>query len=84
MDCQMPIMDRYEATREIWKRGNTILIIALTPNEISGDRNKWIDSGMNDYISKPFKLAELLSLLNKWISENKKNRETQSDAPTIN
>ena len=84
MDCQMPIMDGYEATREIRKRGNTILIIALTANSISGDRKKWIDSGMNDYISKPFKLAELLSLLDKWISQNKKNSETQSDAPTIN
>ena len=38
---------------------------------------------MNDYISKPFKLAELLSLLDKWISQNKKNSGTQSDAPTI-
>ena len=84
MDCQMPIMDGYEATREIRKRGNTILIIALTANAISGDRKKWIDAGMNDYISKPFKLAELLSLLDKWISQNKKNSETQSDAPTIN
>ena len=72
MDCQMPIMDGYEATREIRKRGNTILIIALTTNAISVDRKKWIDAGMNDYISKPFKLAELLSLLDKWISQNKK------------
>ena len=84
MDCQMPIMDGYEATREIRKMGNSILIIALTANAISGDRKKWIDAGMNDYISKPFKLAELLSLLDKWISQNKKNSETQSDAPTIN
>lgn len=84
MDCQIPIMDGYEATREIRKMGNSILIIALTANAISGDRKKWIDAGMNDYISKPFKLAELLSLLDKWISQNKKNSETQSDAPTIN
>ena len=84
MDCQIPIMDGYEATREIRKMGNSILIIALTANAISGDRKKWIDAGMNDYISKPFKLAELLSLLDKWISQNKKNSETQNDAPTIN
>jgi CheY-like chemotaxis protein len=72
MDCQMPIIDGYEATREIRQRGNTILIIALTANEMSGERKKSIDAGMNDYISKPFKLAELLSLLDKWISQNKK------------
>jgi CheY-like chemotaxis protein len=68
MDCQMPIMDGYEATREIRKNGNTIPIIALTANAMSGDRKKCIDAGMNDYISKPFKLRELLSLLDKWIS----------------
>ena len=77
-------MDGYEATREIRKMGNSILIIALTANAISVDRKKLIDEGMNDYISKPFKLADLLSLLDKWISQNKKNSETQSDAPTIN
>ena len=38
---------------------------------------------MNDYIFKPFKLAELLSLLDKWVSQNKKTSGTQSDAPTI-
>ena len=67
----MPIMDGYEATQEIRKRGITILIIALTANAMSGDRKKCIDAGMNDYIFKPFKLAELLSLLDKWISQNK-------------
>ena len=68
MDCQMPIMDGYEATRTIRKNGNTIPIIALTANAMSGDRKKCINAGMNDYISKPFKLRELLSLLDKWIS----------------
>ena len=68
MDCQMPIMDGYEATRTIRKNGNTVPIIALTANAMSGDRKKCINAGMNDYISKPFKLRELLSLLHKWIS----------------
>lgn len=80
MDCQMPIMDGYEATRAIRKNGNTIPIIALTANAMSGDREKCIDAGMNDYISKPFKFEELLYALDKWISKNK----TQSDSPVIN
>jgi two-component system, sensor histidine kinase and response regulator len=84
MDCQMPVMDGYEATRTIRKNGNTIPIIALTANAMSGDRKKCIDAGMNDYISKPFKLKELLSVLDKWISQNKKNKESESDSPTTN
>ena len=80
MDCQMPIMDGYETTRTIRKNGNTIPIIALTANAMSGDRKKCIDAGMNDYISKPFKFDELLNVLDKWISQNK----IQSDSPIIN
>ncbi len=83
MDCQMPVMDGYEATRKIRKSGNTIPIIAFTANAMSGDKKKCIDAGMSDYISKPFKFMELTYLLDKWISKNKKNTETQSDAPTI-
>jgi two-component system, sensor histidine kinase and response regulator len=71
MDCQMPEMDGYQATAAIrhWENGNgRVPIIALTANCVEGDREKCLDSGMDDYIAKPFRLAALESTLERWIA----------------
>ncbi|MEM7404324.1 MAG: response regulator [Pseudomonadota bacterium] len=72
MDCQMPVLDGYETTRAI--RGldcdtvNGIPVIAMTANSMSGDRAKCLEAGMNDYLSKPVRRAELATTLNRWVS----------------
>lgn len=55
MDCQMPIMDGYEASQAIRKSGNHIPIIALTANAQQTDREACLNAGMTDFLSKPFK-----------------------------
>ena len=67
MDCEMPVMDGYEATRRIRERGNSLVpIIALTANAMSGDRDRCIRAGMNDFLSKPVEMAQLADVLAKW------------------
>jgi len=71
MDCQMPDMDGYQTTAAIrhWENGkHRVPIIALTANCIEGDREKCLDSGMDDYLAKPFRLASLESTLERWIA----------------
>jgi PAS domain S-box-containing protein len=69
MDVQMPEMDGFEATRRIRQdpRFIDIPIIAMTANAMKGDREKCLEAGMNDYISKPIHIEELFSVLKKWI-----------------
>jgi len=70
MDCQLPVMDGYTATRKIraQSRFKDLPIIALTANVMSGDREKAISAGMNDHIGKPFVAEELYAMLSKWIA----------------
>jgi len=77
MDCQMPEIDGFEATRRI-RAGETgegsatpTPIIALTANALHGDRERCLEAGMSDYLSKPFSGARLRATLQKWLPSPK-------------
>jgi len=79
MDIHMPEMDGYEATHIIRNLQNlsNIPIIAMTALAMSGDREKVIAKGMNDYISKPFKIKSLFNTLCEWIIIENELSETE-------
>ncbi|NOQ31267.1 MAG: response regulator [Helicobacteraceae bacterium] len=85
MDCQMPIMDGYEATEAI-RRGEAgeiyqdIPIIAMTANAMKGDKEKCYVSGMDDYVSKPIDLNLLKNTLSKWTQ----NIGIECSSPSVN
>jgi CheY-like chemotaxis protein len=76
MDCQMPVMDGYEATREIraWEqreaRSRRIPIIALTANALLGDADTCRDAGMDDYLAKPYSRRQLCAVMARWLPAN--------------
>ena len=72
MDCMMPVMDGYSATRE-WRKFEAennrerVPILAMTANAMAGDRQKCLDSGMDDYMAKPLNKQLLEQMLNRWL-----------------
>jgi CheY-like chemotaxis protein len=81
MDVQMPEMDGYEATHIIRDPQSRVLkhdvpVIAITANAMKGDRERCLDAGMNDYISKPIKRRKLIKAIEAFLTE------TEADAHT--
>ena len=70
MDCQMPEMDGFEATRRIRESGRPqVPIVAVTASAMTGDRERCIREGMDDYLSKPMELCQLAEVLARWLPE---------------
>ena len=72
MDIQMPVMNGYEATKKIKKNNPSTIIIALTAGVITGEKEKCMDIGMNDFIIKPIDKTQFENTLLKWINTLKK------------
>ena len=70
MDCQMPVLDGYAATRKIREElGLKLPIIAMTANALDGDREKCLDAGMSDYMTKPVRLKHIQDCLQRWSAQ---------------
>ncbi|WP_321417852.1 ATP-binding protein [uncultured Desulfobacter sp.] len=82
MDCQMPVMDGYTATQKIRQNPEfkKLPIIAMTAHAMVGDRQKSIDAGMNDYISKPLNVDKMFMTMARWIVPTEPDRK--NDAAT--
>ena len=89
MDCQMPEMDGFEATRAIRETesnvtdGPRIPIVALTANAIKGDRERCLDAGMDDYLSKPVRIEEVSAVLATYLKPAVPQESGNSPAGSI-
>ncbi len=84
MDMQMPGIDGYQATELIRSTGCTVPIIALTGNAMKGDRQRCLDSGCSDFLTKPVHVDRLLTTVAKYISDSVSGEVDQSNANSDN
>ena len=85
MDCQMPVMDGFEATAAIRRNESAgkryattghLPIIAVTANAMQGDRERCLAAGMDDYLAKPIKLDDIRDTLSRWLKTAFTEKET--------
>lgn len=89
MDCHMPEMDGFTATRHIRQQEKqtnspSLPIVALTANAMSGDREKCLECGMDDYLSKPIKSSDLHDILANWLTEETPATDDKQQKPDSN
>ncbi|MHC4269511.1 MAG: response regulator, partial [Planctomycetota bacterium] len=88
MDCQMPEMDGYEATNTIRDqnsavRNHNIPIIAMTANAMKGDREKCLEVGMDDYITKPINRQEFADVIKRYLKNGRERQSSPSSSPDM-
>lgn len=83
MDCQMPVMDGYTATRALRATGCATPIIAMTANALEGDIQRCLDSGMDAYLSKPLDHVTMLAALVKWRAPAASNSHALESTPSL-
>ena len=88
MDIQMPVMDGVEATHEIInyeveEKHHHVPIIALTANALTGDREKFLEQGLDEYIAKPIETNELLYILKKFLKPKIEERKVNASSTEV-
>jgi CheY-like chemotaxis protein/HPt (histidine-containing phosphotransfer) domain-containing protein len=83
MDCHMPELDGFDATRAIRAGGSAIPIIALTADAMSGDREACVAAGMDDYLAKPIATGDLVRMLRRWLPDRQSETAAEPEPRAI-
>ncbi len=89
MDCQMPVMDGYEATTEIRRQERAlglpeVPIVALTAHAFKGERERCLQCGMNDFLSKPFDEEDFFKMVQRWTEHSRIGRDFELQSIPVN